>query len=366
MLDLTRHKYADRRFLLFLGILVIFGLVALTSASAPVGYQKFGDTYFFVKRQLLYGLLPGAFFFLLFAKLPHDIWRKVSWGIYLLSLILLVLVFIPGIGLVLNGSRSWLSIGPFTFQPSELTKIALILVTAYLLTDKKRDLSDWRYGLLPALTLIAPALILVLLQPDLGTLSIMIAVIFAMLYLARVPKVYIIVLGLLGLLVFSGLIFAAPYRVKRFTTFLHPELDPQGVGYHMNQAFLAVGSGGFWGLGLGHSRQKYQYLPEVAADSIYAVIAEEMGFIISAGLVVLIVLLGWQGMRIAKSAPDDYSRLLVSGIMVWFIWQSFLNIGAMVGAMPLTGVPLPLVSHGGSAMMTMLAAMGIVAGVSKK
>jgi len=365
MTEHLRRKFADRRFLLFLGILVVFGLVALTSASAPVGYQKFGDTYFFIKRQLLYGLLPGVILFILFAKLNQDIWRKISWGVYLLSVVLLILVFVPGVGLVLNGSRSWLTIGPLTFQPAEFTKLALILITAYLLTDKKRDFSDWRYGLLPALILLAPSLVLVLLQPDLGTLSIMIVIVFAMLYLARVPKVYIIVLGLIGLVVFTGLIFAAPYRVKRFTTFLHPELDPQGVGYHMNQAFLAVGSGGFWGLGLGHSRQKYQYLPEVAADSIYAVVAEEMGFVIAAGLVVLVVLLGWQGMRIAKQSPDAYSRLLVSGIMVWFIWQSFLNIGAMVGAMPLTGVPLPLVSHGGSAMMTMLAAMGIVAGISK-
>ena len=172
-------------------------------------------------------------------------------------------------------------------------------------------------------------------------------------------------MGLIGAVVMAGMIFAAPYRLQRLSTFLHPELDPQGVGYHINQAFLAVGSGGVWGLGLGHSRQKFQYLPEVSADSIFAVIAEETGFVFSAGLVILILLIGWRGLKIAKKAPDEFSTLLVAGVMVWFVWQSFLNIGAMVGVLPLTGVPLPFVSHGGSAMLVALLAVGMVASVSK-
>ena len=147
---------------------------------------------------------------------------------------------------------------------------------------------------------------------------------------------------------------------------MHPELDPKGVGYQINQSFLAVGSGGFWGVGIGHSRQKFQYLPEVHADSIFAVIAEETGFFFSTILVLLIGFIGLRGLRIAKSAPDKFSRLLVGGIVVWFIWQSFLNIGSMVGAMPLTGVPLPFVSHGGSALMVALAAAGIILSVSKQ
>jgi cell division protein FtsW len=170
---------------------------------------------------------------------------------------------------------------------------------------------------------------------------------------------------MVGIICFMGLVFAAPYRMNRLTTFLHPELDPQGVGYQINQAYLAVGSGGFWGLGFGHSRQKFQYLPEVNADSIYAVIAEEMGFIISTLVVLLILLIGCRGLKIAQGSTDEYGQFLVTGIMVWFMWQSFLNIGAMVGALPLTGVPLPLISHGGSAYMSVLAALGIVVNVSK-
>ena len=172
-------------------------------------------------------------------------------------------------------------------------------------------------------------------------------------------------MGAAGAAAFILLVIAAPYRAQRLTVFMHPELDPQGVGYQMNQAFLAAGSGGFWGLGFGHSRQKFQYLPEVNSDSVFAIVAEENGFFISTIVVLLMLLLGWRGLKIAKSTSDDFGRLLVSGIMVWYLWQSFLNVGAIVGALPLTGVPLPFVSHGGSALMVILFGMGIVANVSK-
>jgi cell division protein FtsW len=215
------------------------------------------------------------------------------------------------------------------------------------------------------LAILFPALILILLQPDVGTLSILVAIIFVMLYISKIPHQYLIILGLIGVIFFIILILVAPYRLNRLTTFLHPELDPQGKGYQINQAFLAVGSGGVFGLGLGHSRQKFQYLPEVSADSIFAILAEEMGLVISSAFIILILLIGWRGLRIAALAPDDYGKLLVSGIVIWFVWQSFLNIGAMVGALPLTGVPLPLVSHGGSAYITILAALGIVVNVSQ-
>ena len=359
-------KKCDRLLLIYLGILVVFGLVALISASAPVGYEKFNDTYFFVKRQILFGIIPGIVLFLLLERIRYGAWSKWGWMVYGFSLLLLLLVFIPPFGVALNGSRSWIAIGGHTFQPSELAKLAVIIMAASLLSEKGRDFTDWKNGLLPVLGILTPAFLLILLQPDVGTLSILVVIVFVMLYLARIPKVYLTVLGLLGIIAFAGLMLAAPYRVQRLTVFLHPELDPQGMGYHINQSFLAIGSGGFWGLGLGHSRQKFQYLPEVSADSIFAVIAEETGFIISAGLVVLILLICWRGFLIAKKAPDDFGRLLVGGIITWITWQSFLNIGAMVGVLPLTGVPLPFVSHGGSALIIALAGMGLVAGVSRE
>ena len=359
------RKSADRLFLFLFAILILFGLVMLVSASAPVGYAKFGDTYFFIKKQLLFGLLPGLFLFIILGNTRYIVLQKFTGLIYLFSLVLLTLVFIPGIGLVINGSRSWVQLAGFSFQPSEFVKLAVICMLAKLLSEHK-DLRDWKNGLMPVLAMILPAALLIAAQPDVGTLSILIVIIFGMLYLANTPKIYLALLGLVGIIAFFVLLWAAPYRVQRLTTFLHPELDPQDVGYQINQAYLAVGSGGFWGMGLGHSRQKFQYLPEVQADSIFAVIAEEMGLLITAGLVILIVVITLRGFKIAKGMPDQFGRLLGAGIMIWFVWQSFLNIGTIIGLLPLTGVPLPFISHGGSAFMIGLASIGIMASLSKE
>lgn len=355
----------DRPFLIFLGILVIFGLAALMSSSSALGFTKFNDTYFFIKRQIMYGLVPGLILFFTLLNIEYRRWEKFGLVLYAVSLGLLVLVFVPGIGVTLNSSHSWLSFGPFSFQPAEAAKLTTIMALATMLTRKRYDWDDWQSSILPIMAVIAPAITLILLQPDIGTLSIMIMSIFAVLVVAGVPGKYLLAGCLIGLLGFVGLIIKAPYRAERLTTFLHPELDPKGVGYQMNQAFLAVGSGGFWGLGFGHSRQKFQYLPEVNSDSIFAVIAEENGFLISFAFIVLIVVLAMRSLKIAKGAPDEFGGLLVVGIVVWFSWQSFLNIGAMVGALPLTGVPLPFVSHGGSALMMALAGAGIIGNVSR-
>jgi cell division protein FtsW len=353
---------ADYRLLIYLGILVVCGLIALTSASAPLAYLKFHDSYYFVKRQILFGLIPGIVLFLIFCKLEYHKAIKFAWGVYGFSLLLLVLRFVPGIGVVINGSRNWLRIAGFSFQPSELVKLGVIFIIAFLLADRRRDPEDWQNTLAPVLLALSPA---ILLTGDVGTLSIIGMTIFVMLYLLKIPFKYLSIIGLAGVVAFLVLVIAAPYRVQRLTTFLHPELDPRGVGYQINQAFLAVGSGGWWGLGLGQSRQKFQYLPEVNTDSVFAIIGEETGFIVSAALIILILLIGWRGLKIAAGAPDEIGQVVVAGIMVWFMWQSFLNIGAMVGALPLTGVPLPFVSQGGSALMSLLAAFGIVMNVSK-
>ncbi len=356
----------DRVFLLYIGILLIFGLAALMSASGPLAYGKFHDSYFFVKRQIIFGLLPGLVLGYFLIKFNYEKWRKLSWLPYLGAVTLLLLVLIPGVGQVINGARSWINIFGYNFQPSEIAKLGLIIFAAYLLSDRKRDLQNWQMGLFPILTLLAPIIVLVLIQPDVGTLSIMLVILFFMLLEAHVPKKYLVVLGMLAIVVFAFLVFLKPYRLQRITIFMHPELDPKGIGYQINQAFLAVGSGGFWGLGIGQSRQKFQYLPEVNSDSIFAIIAEETGFLISTGLIILILLIGLRGLKIAKDTKSEFGRLLVVGIIVWLVWQSFLNIGAMVGALPLTGVPLPFVSHGGSALMSELAAVALVLNISRQ
>ena len=355
----------DRLFLFYVAIITVFGLAALTSASGPLAFGNFGDSFYFVKRQILFGLIPGIILGYFLFKTDYEKWRKVSWLIYGFSVLLLAMSFVPGVGALINGSRNWIRVFGFNFQPSEVAKLAMIIFAAYLLSDRKRNLQDWQMGLLPILILLSPAIILVLLQ-DIGTLSIMLVILVMMLFEAHVPKKYLFFLGAMALAVFAVLIFLKPYRLQRITIFMHPELDPKGIGYQVNQAFLAVGSGGFWGRGIGQSVQKYQYLPEVNSDSIFAVIAEETGFLFSSILVFLIVLICFRGFKIAGNANTEFGRLLCVGIVSWFTWQSFLNIGAMVGIFPLTGVPLPFVSHGGSALLSELSAVGLMLNISNK
>jgi cell division protein FtsW len=365
MMRQEHTKPADRVFLLLILIWLIFGLIMLASASSPVGYAKFGDTYYFIKRQLLFGVLPGAFLFLIAGHVNFRFWQKAVWVLYAAAIILLLLVFVPGVGVAINGSHSWIHFFGYSFQPSELAKLALVLMLAKMLAEKKGEFYDVKTDLLPLLAIISPIIILVASQ-DLGTLSILLAITFVMFFAGGMNRMYLTMMSLLGVIAFGALLLFVPYRVQRLTTFLHPELDPKGIGYQINQAYLAVGSGGFFGLGLGNSRQKFQYLPEVQADSIFAIIAEEMGFLITSAFLVLLVVTGWRGLKIARGAPDQFGRLLVLGIVVWFMSQSFLNIGAIIGILPLTGVPLPFVSHGGSALVVALAATGVVANVSKE
>ncbi len=363
----TQKNKTDYILLSYFGILLFFGLIMLTSASSPVGHERFGDAYFFIKRQLLFGFLPGTILFLVLAKLDYHLLKKYSLPIFVGAVSLLILVFIPGIGSTYNtGTHSWLSVAGFSFQPAELAKLALIIYMSAMLAKLGRDITDLKQGFLLALGLGFIPIILVILQPDIGTVSILFSILFAMLFVAGARWSHILGLAGAGLTGLVLMVVAAPYRAARLMTFLHPELDPQGIGYHINQAFLAIGSGGIFGRGLGHSLQKYQYLPEVHSDSIYAVIAEEMGLIFAIAVVVLLVLIIARAFIVAKNAPDQFGRLLVAGIIIWLATQSFLNIGAIVGILPLTGVPLPFVSHGGTALMIAMGAVGIVVNVSKQ
>ena len=363
----AKKAHADQIIIILFVCLVIFGLFMLTSASSVIAYNKFQDPYFFVKRQILYGLLPGIAALLFFAKIPYNALKKMGTITFGISLLLLLAVLIPGVGSTLNsGARSWLIIAGFSFQPAELAKLGLIFFMSGVLGTMGHRIKELKEGFLVALCLGMLPIFFVVLQPDIGTASILFAILFSMLFIAGAR--YIHLAGLAGLAVgaFILLIAVAPYRAARFTTFLHPELDPQGIGYHINQSFLAIGSGGLMGHGLGQSRQKYQYLPEVHADSIFAVIAEEMGFFFVVGFIIFLVLIAKRGLKIAQGSPDLYGQLLVAGIIVWFMIQSFFNIAAMLGLMPITGVPLPFVSHGGTSLLIALSGVGVIANISKR
>lgn len=356
-----KEQRADYRLLAYFGILLVFGLVMLSSASSAVGQERFGDSYFFIKRQLLLGLLPGLVLFFFFAKLQFHKLRALSPVIYAGMIVSLLLVFIPGVGSTLNtAAQSWIVVGGLSVQPAEFAKLGLIIFLAAYLAKRGSELQDFQKGFLVSLLIAMVPVGLILLQPDVGTVIIIFAIIFAMFFAADTKLSHIVGLFAAGLAGLGVMVLIAPYRAARLTVFLHPELDPQGVGYQTTQALVAIGSGGLFGLGLGNSRQKFQYLPEVHADSIFAVIGEEMGFIISVAVIVLLLLIAHRALNTARHTTDMFARLTIVGILAWFMTQSFLNIGAAVGIMPLTGVPLPFVSHGGTALMMCMAAVGVL------
>lgn len=366
-----RHSHTGRApdmcLLTAIGVLVVFGLFALASASSVYSLQRYGNTYYVVLRQLLVGGVPGLFLGALFFTVDYHRWQRYRWWWLALTLGLLAAVFMPGVGQVKNGARSWLGIGALSFQPAEVVKLtALIFLAAWLADTGYHAVQEWRRGFLPFVAFAGVTTALIALQPDLGTLLVVAVILAVMYFAAGAAVVHVASLGgaaAIGLV--SLLLGGGGYRLQRLLVFLNPGLDPQGAGYHIAQAYLAIGSGGWFGRGFGKSHQKFSYLPEVSADSIFAIIAEELGFVAAVALVALIALMVLRALRVAKRAPDPFGRFLAVGIATWFGFQSFLNIAVMVGLAPLTGLPLPLVSAGGTAMATNLAAAGLLLAISR-
>ena len=360
-----RQSNYDFTFIAWVALVVGLGLLLLASASAVVSFQKFGTSYYYLQRQFLYGLIPGAVLFYLFSRLDYHL--VVKWSLLALGvcLVALIAVLIPSVGVSSGGASRWLDLGLFSFQPSEFVKLTFLVYLVYWLDQKGYDaIRSWRNGIIPFLVWLTVVMVLLILQPDMGTM-IVIALSAVLVYFlagARFSTILYFMFGGAGLMYL--LIKIAPYRLERLTAFFNPEIEPQGIGYHINQALLAVGSGGFLGVGLGHSRQKYQYLPEVTGDSIFAVIAEELGFVLTTLLLLFLAGLIWRGIKISNRAPDNLGRLLGLGIMGWLGLQIFVNIAAMLNLLPLTGIPLPFISHGGSALAASLGALGIVANIS--
>ncbi|MBD3281778.1 putative lipid II flippase FtsW [Candidatus Uhrbacteria bacterium] len=357
----------DRGFLYSLIILVGFGLLMLLSASGPVGYQKFDDVLYFFNHQIIYGLIPGIILFAIFAKLDYRLLVKLAPAALIISIILLLLVYIPGIGMRFGGSGRWVDFGLITFQPSEFVKIGFLVYVAAWLEKRtqNKEAHTLEKGLIPFLVALAVIMFLLILQPNTGSMVVIAGAALTAYFISGAPLVYFFGIGAAGAALFWILINATPYRAQRVLTFLHPELDPQGIGYHINQAFLAIGSGGLFGLGYGHSRQKYLYLPEVAGDSIFAVVAEEMGFFITTLFLALLGFFIYKCFDIAKRAKDPFGQFLAVGIGAWIGIQSALNIASMLGLVPITGVTLPFISYGSSAFVALAIACGIMASISR-
>lgn len=345
--------------------LLLFGLMMISSASVVLSYSKFGNNYYYLSHQFFYGVIPGVFLALIAARTDYRKYKKFAPLFLAATLFLLLIVFVPGVALDNRGVSSWISVAGMSFQPSELAKLTFIIYLAAWLEERKSKLNDSSAGFFPFLAIIALIAVPILKQPDLGTLVVMCAIAFAMYFIAGAGLMYIIIMLFGGIAGVMMLIKLAPYRMQRLTTFLHPEYDPQGIGYQINQALLALGSGGLLGLGLGHSRQKFNYLPEPIGDSIFAVTGEELGFVGLLVLIILLIIFAIRGFRIAENAKDDFGRLIAAGITSWVMFQALMNIGAITSLLPLTGITLPFVSYGGSSLMALLAAMGVLLSISK-
>lgn len=347
-------------------ILITLGLIVLSSASAVIAFQNFNNSYFFLKNQIINGLLVGLVLFFIMLKIDYHQWKRWSFWLFALTVFFLVLVFIPGLGQTYGGSTRWINIFGFNFQPSEISKLTfLIYLASWLEKRGERGVRDFRQGFLPFLFIFLIMMFLIFLQPDLGTMIIIALIGVVIYYVAGASYKHLGGLISVGVFLLVLVILLAPYRLARLTAFINPQVDPLGISYHINQAKIAIGSGGILGLGLGHSRQKYNYLPEVTGDSIFAILAEELGLIFSIFLIILFLTILVRGFKIAKTSSDRYGQLLAAGITSWLCFQAFINIATMVALVPLTGIPLPFVSYGGTALAVILAGCGLLLNISK-
>lgn len=356
----------DKSLLSALAVLIIFGLVMLFSASSVVSYSRFHNTYHYLVRQL-FSLAVSLLVFWFAIRINYHYWKKYASFFLLFSILLLILVFVPGLRSEYGTARSWINIFGQSFQPSELVKISFLIYLATWLEAKKGTLHDWASGVVPFLASLGVISALMLAQPDLGTLFIIAFTAFIVFFAGggKISHIVItIILAVLALLAMLSL--KQSYQSDRIKCMENPQFSAQDKCYQINQSMIAVGSGGLFGRGLGESRQKFMYLPEVWGDSIFPIIAEETGFIVSTILVLLYLFIFYRGLLIARGAPDIYGSALAIGIVAWLSVQTFLNIGGMTNLIPMTGVPLPFISSGGSATLSSLLAMGIMLNISKQ
>jgi cell division protein FtsW len=340
----------------------VIGLVMVLSASSVTAYADFGSSFLFFNRQVLYALV-GVVGLVAVARLPHTMWQRLSVPLLAVTVALLLLALTAG--RAAYGASRWLYIGSVSLQPSELAKLALLAFTATVLTAKWRRLDELRHVIVPAVPAAGLVAGIVVLQRDLGTAIILCGSVFLLLFVAGIRMRWLATGGALGVLVAVALIFSEGYRKTRFLAFTNPGADPSGAGYQLIQGYIALGSGGWFGVGLGASRQKWGSVPNAHTDFIFAILGEELGLVGEFVVIALFALLIYAGVRIAIRSPDTFGRLLAAGITGWFGLQAVVNLGAVTGVMPITGVPLPFVSFGGSALVVTLVAVGVLASIAR-
>ncbi len=345
-------------------VLLSIGVVMVYSASAIMAADRFHDPYLFLKKQLFWALL-GTLGLLAVLRIDYRRLERLQWPILIAAGVLLVLVLVPPFAQPINGTRRWFRLGPVSFQPAELAKLALVIYLAAYLARRHDGLASFTRGLLPTLGIAGGLALLVLAQPDLGSCLTLIIVTFGLLFLAGARTHHLGLLVALALPVLVFVVRLAPYRLRRITTFVDPWADPRGGGFQIIQSWLALGSGGLFGRGIGESKQKLFYLPESHTDFIFAVIGEELGFLGALALLTLFVVLIWRGLRVGVRAPDAFGAYLALGITVLIATQTFVNLGVVTGSLPTKGLPLPFISFGGSSLLVTMLSAGVLLNISQ-
>lgn len=348
----------DRWLMLFTFILAVIGILMVYDSSVAIALRDFADPYHFVREQVKW-LLLGFIIFGVFSNVPYTYWKRIAVPILLGTMALLLAVFIPGFGVRALGAYRWINFGIFILQPAELAKLSLVLYLSAWFSSKET-------GRFTAFIILLGMIVgLVVLEPDLGTAIILLSTALLLYFLSGASLWQFVALIPVVLIGIGALAISQPYRLNRVMTFFNPENDPLGASYQIRQVLLSLGSGGWFGVGLGKSRQKYEYLPEANTDSIFAIVGEEVGFVGCMIVIILLLLLIWRCFRVARASADPFGRLLALGVGSWIGVQACINLGSMVALVPLTGVPLPLISYGGSNLVITLGALGIVHNVSK-
>lgn len=360
------HKLkVDIPFLISIFVLVVAGYLIFTSASLGLLSKqpaKYANVAF---NQTVFGLILGSIACFVATKIDYKNYRKYAFYLFIASIVVTMLVFIPGLGVDHGGAQRWIRIGFLSFQPSEFLKIGFIMYFSAWLASVKDKADTFKYGFLPFAIITGIVGLVLLLQPDTDTFMITVFSGVAMYLSGGGRWKYIFLIGVVGVLGLAVLAFTRPYVMSRITTFLHPDSNAQGSGYQIQQSLIAIGSGGMFGRGFGQSIQKFNVLPEPIGDSIFAVASEEFGFVGAISIIILFIFFAFRGLKIAGQVPDSFGRLMVVGIVILIVSQAFVNIGAMVGVLPLSGITLPFISHGGTALFMTLAEVGIVLNISK-
>ncbi len=362
---MSEKRKIDKILIFIVFLLISLGFFLFMSASMGLLAKENGDFLSVFIKQIGLGLVGGLILMVILSKINYIKYKKYAFYIFLISLLVSCLVFVPGIGFEHNGARRWLDIFGISFQPAELLKISFVIYFATFLSVFKTKLNDWKYSVLPVLILLGFVATLSFFQPDYGTLIIIIITAFGMLFVAEVNFKHLFIILGSAFLAIIPLVWYKPYIIQRFLTFLKPAEDVLGASYQINQSLVAIGSGGFWGKGFGKSIQKFGFLPEPMGDSIFAVTAEEWGFMGCLILITLFLLFALRGLRIARHSPDVFGRLLAVGIVILIVSQSFINIASMLGIFPMIGMPLIFVSQGGTALLLALVEVGILLNISK-